>query len=351
MRHWIAEDTKGEVVLKELVKRLGVRFNIKRHFESIQADLDKVEQRILDQIDLFDSSIRDYVEYTMQSQGKRIRPALCLLAAQASGKVTDAHYHLAVIVEMIHLASLVHDDIMDNALIRRARPTAYAKWGPELAVLLGDCLFVQALKLCDHFEDSSIGRTLADTTHEVCTGEILQTQRRFDINLRTDEYYRMIEMKTGALFRVSTELAGHLSKVPDAWTNALRTYGRKLGSAYQIYDDCLDLFALEETTGKTVGTDLAKGKLTLPILHVLEQLSGEEHESFTEMILSKDPAMHEKICVKVIEQGGHLMAVQRTQEILEQAEKSLYVLQQTPARTLLEALPQALHTYMEQLKT
>jgi len=155
------------------------------------------------------------------------------------------------VVELIHLATLVHDDIMDGATKRRGKPTAFAKWGAELSVLLGDCLFCHALKISSNFSDPGMARKIAEAANEVCSGEMLQTQRRFDLKLSIPEYLKIISMKTGALFRVSTELSAALNNCRPDEVLAMRNYGDYLGIAYQIYDDCLDLVATEGSTGKT----------------------------------------------------------------------------------------------------
>src|SRR5277367_966052 len=190
---------------------LSQKLDLRRHLATIKPDLDQIEERLRFQVQEFDPGIHGYISYALDSSGKRIRPALVLLAAHASGKSTPKHLDLAVIIELIHLATLVHDDIMDGASKRRGKPTAAAKWGAELSVLLGDCLFCHALKLSASAENHTLTRSIAEASNEVCSGEILQTQRRFDLKLSIPEYIKIIAMKTGALFRVSTEMAATLN--------------------------------------------------------------------------------------------------------------------------------------------
>jgi octaprenyl-diphosphate synthase len=335
----------GSDVSTESLRRgfptLSGKLDLRRQLASIQADLDKIEERIRFQVQEFDPGISGYVSYALDSHGKRIRPALVLLAARASGQATPSHLDLAVVVELIHLATLVHDDILDGAAKRRGKPTAFAKWGAELSVLLGDCLFCHALKLSSGFEDRSIGRKIADAAHEVCSGEILQTQRRFDLTLTIPDYLKIISMKTGALFRVSTELAAVLNGCRPEEVLALRNYGDYLGIAYQIYDDCLDLVGTEGATGKTVGTDLAKGKLTLPLLHVLAQAGETERARLHATILHGTEESRIELLAQVIERGGLKNAVRRIQGFLDQAVASLQVLPKSRYRETLESLPRA----------
>lgn len=329
---------------------LSTKLDLQRHFQLIAPDIAAIEDRIRFQAREFDPGIVGYIEYACDSQGKRIRPALCMLAARATSQTpTSGHLDLAVVVELIHLATLVHDDILDGATKRRGEPTVYSKWGAELAVLLGDCLFSHALKLCANFSTTQISRTIADATNEVCSGEILQTQRRFDLKLSIPEYIRIIEMKTAALFRVSTELSAMLSNAPADQIAACKTYGNSLGIAYQIYDDCLDLVGSESSMGKTVGTDLAKGKLTLPLLHVLQQAQSDEHEVLSEIILHGSPDDRLKLLALVIERGGLKASVRKIQTYLDQAVSCLDLLPASPARDSLQAIPQALRDHVVDL--
>jgi octaprenyl-diphosphate synthase len=275
---------------------------------------------------------------------------LTLLAARATGGSTSEHIDLAVIVELIHLASLIHDDVLDNAQLRRAKPTVLSKWGAELSVLLGDCLFAHALKLCSRFDDSVIGRSVADAANEVCTGEILQTQRRFDLKLSPADYFKIVAMKTGALFRVSTELAAHLNRQPLAVVEAFRIYGDSIGVAYQIYDDCLDLFGSEDGSGKTLGTDLKKGKLTLPLLHVLPQLDGPRLAEVSETILHGSDDDRAALKTLVVEMGGHLYAVRKAQEYLDRAVRMLEPLPVNDYVTTLKTIARTFASELDLLK-
>src|SRR5437762_5908582 len=218
----------------------------------MQTHLEEVESRIVQQAAAFDHEIEGYVTYSIGGRGKRLRPLLALLAGGATGEITSGHVDLAVIVELIHVATLVHDDIMDEAERRRAQPTVNARWGNSLSVLLGDCLFAQALNLSTNFDNTEVCRTIARAAREVCSGEIIQTQRRFDLHLGIDDYLRVIEMKTGSLFAVAAELGALLSQAEPATQETLKLFGQKIGTAYQIYDDCIDIAGTERLSGKTL---------------------------------------------------------------------------------------------------
>ena len=260
---------------------------ISRPVQLVQSHLDQVESRIIQQATAFDSAIEGYVTYAIGGRGKRLRPMVALLAGGATGEINDGHIDLATIVELIHLATLVHDDIMDEAERRRGQPTVNARWGNSLSVLLGDCLFAHALRLSANFENPDINRAIAHTATRVCSGEMIQTQRRFDLKLGVQDYLRIVEMKTGSLFATAAELAGMINKADADSVGALKIFGMRLGTAYQIYDDCLDLAGSEIVTGKTLGTDLRKGKFTMPALIFLQSASEFERERCCRLVLEE----------------------------------------------------------------
>ena len=253
----------------------------------VQPHLEEVERRIAQQAAAFDPEIEGYVTYAIGGRGKRLRPLLALLAGGATGKINSGHVDLAVIVELIHIATLVHDDIMDEAERRRAQPTVNARWGNSLSVLLGDCLFAHALNLSTSFENADISRAIALAAREICSGEMIQTQRCFDLKLQVEDYLRIVEKKTGSLFAAAAELAALISEADTNVIQTFRNFGVQVGTAYQIYDDCLDLAGNESVTGKTLGTDLRKGKFTLPVLIFLRSASDFERERCCQLVLEE----------------------------------------------------------------
>ena len=225
-----------------------------------------VATRLVAQTEEFEPQIAAFAQYALNAQGKQLRPLLVGLSGEAAGELTDAHRTVAVIIEMVHLATLVHDDILDEADLRRGWPSVAANWGSEVSVLLGDCLFAHALKLSASFPTPEICRAVATATNTVCAGEILQTLSRGNFEVARSHYFKVLGMKTAELFSLSCELGGLLS-MRRAGREALqeREYGVALGTAYQLYDDCLDLLGSEAAAGKSLGADLAKGKMTLPV--------------------------------------------------------------------------------------
>jgi octaprenyl-diphosphate synthase len=250
----------------------------------VEPFLEAVNRRLAKQVEAFDPSIAPYADYALNGQGKHLRPALVAMAADAMGGATDAHVTVAVIIEMVHLATLVHDDVMDEAEIRRNKLTLAASCGNEIAVLFGDCLFAQALKLAAGFPTPEICRSVAVATKTVCSGEILQTQQRRDFTLSRAEYFKVIEMKTAELFALSCELSACLSGATSEQRAALRQFGLAFGTGYQVYDDCVDLFGSEAVAGKSLGTDLTKGKLTLPVLVMWERADAADRARLRHLV-------------------------------------------------------------------
>jgi octaprenyl-diphosphate synthase len=259
----------------------------------------------------------------LNGNGKHLRPALVALTGSTFGKLHDAHVTVAVIIEMVHLATLVHDDVMDEAEIRRGRPTLAAHWGNEIAVLFGDCLFAQALKLAASFPTPEICRAVAMATNTVCSGEILQTQHRRNFVMSRKDYFRVLEMKTAELFALSCELAACLSGTSAAQRFVLRQFGLAFGTAYQIYDDCVDLFGSESTAGKSLGTDLAKGKLTLPLLFLWERASATDRARIESLIQNWQATSLPQVSEMLTKHETLGPSVEIVHQYLDQARQSL----------------------------
>lgn len=306
--------------------------------EPVEPFLGLVREGLAEQVATFDPEIASYAHYALTNQGKHLRPALVFLSGQAAGDCGPELVQAAVIIEMVHLATLVHDDVMDEARLRRGRLTLAANWGHEISVLLGDCLFAHALKLAASFPTPEICRAVSAATNTVCSGEILQTQRRRKFDLSRADYFKVLQMKTGELFALSCDLGAHLSGAGGAERSALRNYGMAIGTAYQIYDDCLDVFGSEAAAGKSLGTDLAKGKLTLPLLLALEQASAAERSSLKSMVRQWDAA-HLPQLLKILRDHRTLEGSrQAVHQYLEVARRRLEVLPETESRFALASL-------------
>jgi len=297
--------------------------------------LDAARSRLNEQVAAFDEEISPLAADALGAQGKQLRPALVALSAGCFGAPKESHVTAAVIVEMIHLATLVHDDVMDEARIRRKRPTLGSKWGNATAVLLGDCLFAQALRLAAGFPTTEVCRVVSEATNTVCAGEILQTSRRRSLTLSIGEYFRILEMKTGELFAVSCELGALLADEGAQHRAAMRRFGLHLGTAYQIFDDCLDLFGNEAEAGKSLGTDLATGKLTLPVLVTLDKASPGQREAMMNLLRNWRPEWLGELQGLMDEHGAVQATLLALNSRLHAARTELAVLPETGPKTSL----------------
>jgi octaprenyl-diphosphate synthase len=259
-------------------------------FQRVSPHLAALDRFLRGQVELFEPEIREMAAYCLDTTGKRLRPTLVFFSGwQGDGVVSDDLVRAAGVVEMVHLATLVHDDIMDRAELRRNRRTASREFGPDAAVLLGDALFSQALNVAAQFPTTEVCRLVSESTRKVCSGEIMQTLRRRDINISLTEYRRMIDLKTAELFRVSCFLGARLSGAGPGFAEAADRFGHHLGIAYQIYDDLVDFVGEEQRIGKTLGTDLATGKLTLPLMLLLERVPPGERAAIITALRGGQP--------------------------------------------------------------
>lgn len=305
---------------------------------TVRPFLGQVTAKLAQQVDSFEPEIAEYARYALDNQGKQLRPALVALAGGTVGETNDDLVTIATIIEMVHLATLVHDDIMDEATLRRRRPTLSARWGNQVSVLLGDCLFAHALRLTADFSGTSVCRSVSQATLAVCTGEILQTHRRRRWSVGREEYFKVLEMKTAELFALACELGGLLAGGSASQQAALRTYGLKLGTAYQIYDDCLDLFGSEREAGKSLGTDLATGKVTLPLLVLLERATAEDRAEILGWLDRWEPGYFVGLRALLEQHGALAEAVTVLENLLAEAREALTSLPNRPATNALVEL-------------
>ena len=254
---------------------------------TIQPWLDRVNAELLEDLRPGEADLRPLVDHVAGYRGKQLRPALVLLTAEACGHVQPAHVTVAKVIELIHTATLVHDDILDDASMRRRLPTVNSMHGNEVPVLLGDYLYALAFELAVAMDDPTCSRVLAAVVREVCQGEITQILHRFDFEWTEERYFQVIRDKTASLYGAAGRLGAHYAGADDASQHAFEDYGIELGVAFQIVDDCLDLVGDERVVGKSLGTDLIKGKLTLPLLRLL-QGAGERREHLVGLVGQAD---------------------------------------------------------------
>lgn len=248
-------------------------------FDSIRGDMQQVEELLRLQLRSADPYVDQLVKHGFRLGGKRLRPALLLLAGMACGTLGPNHITLAVVMEMIHTATLVHDDVLDEADLRRHLDTVNAKWGNKSGVLLGDFLFSHAFYLAATTDDAFACRVIGRSTNVVCEGEMRQINSRGRLELTEGEYFGIIDAKTAELCACCCRLGAHFAGATNEQEEALADYGRNLGIAFQIVDDLLDLEGDEAVTGKSLGTDLEQLKPTLPLIRLLAKLDPDKRRS------------------------------------------------------------------------
>ena len=237
----------------------------------IAADMQAVDRLIHEQLHTGVPLVAEVSQYTISAGGKRLRPALLLLMAGALGYSGKQHHQLAVVLEFIHTATLLHDDVVDESTLRRSRPTANTSFGNPASVLVGDFLYSRSFQLMVEGKNMRVMEVLADATNIISEGEVLQLMHMGDAGLTEDDYLRVIRSKTAKLFEASSRLAAVLTNSPPALEEQCAIYGQALGTAFQIIDDVLDYEGSVELLGKNLGNDLREGKATLPLILAMRQ--------------------------------------------------------------------------------
>lgn len=232
--------------------------------------------------------INQMSSYIISAGGKRLRPLLLLLCARATNYQGEQHQLMAVVIELIHTATLLHDDIVDESAIRRGKNTANEVWGNAPSVLVGDFLYSRAFEMMVEPGSMKIMQILSKATNEIAQGEVLQLLNCQNSALTEAEYYQVIERKTAVLFQAATQIGGMLSEIDSNQEQALKDYGLHLGNAFQIIDDVLDYESDSDTMGKEVGDDLAEGKTTLPMIYALANTSDADKQLLEEAINNAD---------------------------------------------------------------
>lgn len=300
-------------------------------------DLEKVEQELR----LFSHSpnklISDISTYLFQTNGKRIRPALLLLCSKLLGYKGKEHILMSTLVEAIHTASLIHDDIIDNSKIRRGKESIHARWGPNITVLLGDYLYIKALDLSLQSKHRQIIQILTSISARMVEGELTEYYLSGNLELAEKDYLDIINKKTASLFSASCRIGGILGKASKKEENYLAEYGANLGMSFQIIDDLLDFTGDEKTLGKPILCDLSEGRITLPLIYTLNNDGRENKKRVIELLKQKnqDRESLEEI-LKIVKSNGALDYTHKKAE--EFSHKSREIISQFPKSAQQEAL-------------
>ena len=263
-----------------------------QNFIEIQAlmknELDQMNKILVNRLDSNVDLINQMSHYIISSGGKRIRPLLLLLCARATDYDGDYHYSMAVVIELIHTATLLHDDVVDQSTTRRGQETANELWGNAPSVLVGDFLYSRAFEIMVEPNSMEIMKILSKATNQISEGEVLQLLNIKNANVTQKEYYRVIERKTACLFKAACQIAGILSNSNQKVIEAMGKFGMHLGNAFQIIDDTLDYESDSKIIGKEVGDDLSEGKVTLPMIYALEKTTKSDKKILTDAIQNAD---------------------------------------------------------------
>lgn len=300
-------------------------------------DLKAVDARIHQELASEVSLIEEIGHYLIESGGKRLRPLLVLLAARACGYTGMEHVMLATVIEFIHTATLLHDDVVDASTLRRGRNTANTLWGNEASVLVGDFLYSRAFQLMVKIQCPRVMEVMANTTNLIAAGEVLQLIYAREKTYSETAYFDMIRRKTAVLFSAGAELATALSNQPQL-SNSMSQFGLNLGMAFQLIDDVLDYVGVENHTGKHLGDDLQTGKITLPMIYLLQHVDAKEKSNILDMLREKHAEIFEKILHLFEKTDAFTHTKKMAKAYASQAEALLDVLPQSPYQQALVEL-------------
>ena len=303
----------------------------------IQKDLDKLESSIDELMSTRVNYIKDIVTYIIKSGGKRVRPVLVMLCSKLCGYKGKKHVAYAAIIEFIHTATLLHDDVVDNAKTRRGLSTVNTVWGNEPSVLVGDFLYSRSFELMSRDGNNEILKTISQVTTALSEGEILEIVKTADVGTTEKDYYEIIGNKTAVLFGAACEIGAILGERSQGERKALRNFGYNLGIAFQLMDDVLDYTSFNHVLGKRVGTDLNEGKVTLPLIYILNN-SNEKDRAYIESIFDKQKITQRDFdrVRKIIEKnGGIAYAMDATEKHLDKAKKYLDIFPASHYKTAL----------------
>jgi octaprenyl-diphosphate synthase len=308
--------------------------------ESVRQDLADIEVALTENLGPHLPLVSQVAKYIMFGGGKRIRPLLMILSARLCGYNGDYDKTLSVVFEYLHAATLLHDDVVDDADVRRGNPVAHSIWGTPATVLVGDFLLARSIAIAAETDSVPIIDVLAHTTAQMSEGEIHQLLHRGDLTINEADYMEVIKRKTAFLIQSACRVGALLAGAPAEQVEALSEYGYSLGIAFQMADDLLDYTADTAVLGKPVGTDLREGKLTLPIIHALQRASQEDRHRMEIIIRDTDVTSRDfEMVVGLIRQyGGIEYTKERAKKYVDQAKGSLITFQPSASRTLLEQL-------------
>ncbi|MEZ5492284.1 MAG: polyprenyl synthetase family protein [Gammaproteobacteria bacterium] len=302
---------------------------------AVENDFEAVNRYVVEQLYSNVPLVESIGHYIVEAGGKRMRPVLVLLSARACGSEQDSPISLAAVIEFIHTATLLHDDVVDMSTMRRGRPTANSQWSDPSSVLVGDFIYSRAFQILVALDNMRIMQIMADTTNRIAEGEVLQLLNKHNVNVTEADYLRVIHNKTAILFEAAAQCGAILAGAGEATESRLRAFGLHVGTAFQLIDDVLDYEGDAEKLGKNIGDDLAEGKPTLPLIYAIHQ-SGQAEAQLIKKSL-KDGGLDElDSIIQIVRDSGGLAYTRNLAE--EQAEKAVACLADLPESNFKTAL-------------
>jgi len=294
---------------------------------------------------LIESRMRSYVQlipeisdHIIKGGGKRLRPLLLIISSDLCGYRGDRRFPLASVMEFIHTASLLHDDVIDHAVIRRGRPSANSIWGNSASVLVGDYLYASSFNVLAEDGDQSIQKLLSITTSAMAEGELIQLARCGDVNTSEREYFSVIEKKTAILISAACAIGAILAQAPEEEVEALTKFGMRLGTAFQLTDDTLDYVAREDDFGKTIGMDLKEGKITLPLIRTFKKCTPEEKARIEKVVQDRGDTSVQEVVSLIDAYGGIDYSLERGGRLIEEGKSFLEIFEDSTAKKALLAI-------------
>ncbi|MFP3979610.1 octaprenyl diphosphate synthase [Marinobacter sp. KMM 10035] len=311
-----------------------------RIYDTVADDFSRVNDLIIQRLSSDVPLVEKIAQHIIESGGKRLRPLLVLLSSRAAGYSKDEHLKLAVVIEFLHTATLLHDDVVDTSDMRRGRSTANANWGNAPSVLVGDFLYARAFEMMVELTSLPIMEILSHATAVIAQGEVMQLMNVKNPDLTEDQYMTVIHNKTAMLFEAASHSGAILANASDAQEQALKNYGKHLGLAFQLVDDVLDYRGDAETMGKNVGDDLAEGKTTLPLIHAMTNSSEADRQLIRQAIRKGGLGNLPKVLELVEASGALEYTMERARAEASKASDTLNALPDSPHKEALELLTQ-----------
>jgi len=317
----------------------------RRILAAVKDDLDDIEKALIDNLNPYLDLVSEVAGHILFSGGKRLRPLLMVLSARLVGYNGDYEKTFSTALEYLHAATLLHDDLVDEATLRRGKPVAHSKWGNSITVLVGDYLLARALSISAGTGRLRVVQILAGLTENMSQGEVHQLMRKGDINLTEDEYKEVIRRKTAMLFEAACRVSAIIADATEEQERALAEYGYNLGIAFQMADDLFDYTLQTSEFGKEVGADLREGKLTLPVIYALQQAQSGDRDLMIKIIRDQDFSKADfKTLTDLLKKYGGLTYTQNTAaSYIDTAKKALAVFDPSPTKeTMLDIAEYAL---------